>query len=512
MYAAPASATQATEAAIYVILDKTCPFQFAALIPHTAALNKGKLVVNTGPWMPAEIYDILQDRKRSNWVRLRTLVMLRWFAIAGQILTIFIAVRFYDLRIEIFAALLTISAAVAANLFSGFLYPENRRLSEREATVTLSFDLVQLGVLLFLTGGLSNPFALLILAPVTIAATVLRLGSTIALGLLAILLVSILHEVNIPLQLVDGTALIMPDLFEFGFFISLVIGVIFLAIYARQVATETHTMGEALLATQLALAREQKLTDLGGVVAATAHELGTPLATIKLVSTELCDDLKGQPEQAEDAALIRQQAERCSQILHSMGRAGKDDLHLHTAPLETLVREAAEPHVKRGKIVTFAIGDDSDGDILQPIVRRSPEIIHGLRNLIQNAVDFADSQVSIAANWSVDDITVRIADDGPGFPISLIGRIGDPFVRRRRDLPQKAQRPGYEGMGLGLFIAKTLLERSGAEFTFNNARRFGHAGWAGQATGGAIVVLRWPRRLIEPDGGHEALGKNQPIT
>lgn len=463
--------------------------------------------------MEAETYDILQDRERSNWVRLRTLVMLRWWAISGQILAVLVAVRTYDLRVEVAAVALTILASVLANLFLSFLYPENKRLSEREAFFVLSFDIVQLGVLLFLTGGLSNPFALLLLAPVTIAATVLHLSSTIVLGVLAISLVTMLSWFSIPILTAAGDVLMLPGLLQFGFWVALVIGVVFLSIYARQVTTEMHTMGEALLATQLALAREQKLTDLGGVVAAAAHELGTPLATIKLVSSELIEELGDQPELLEDAALIREQAERCRDILQSMGRAGKDDLHLRHAPLETVVKEAADPHLDRGKTVVFTVGNDDDEASAQPAIPRRPEIIHGLRNLIQNAVDFADAQVNISVQWDEDLVTIGITDDGLGFPQSVIGRIGDPFVRRRRVGFDGARRPEYEGMGLGLFIAKTLLERSGATLEFSNGRREGHAGWAGQPTGGAVVLVTWPLSVLDKSGPSRigGLGKNQPI-
>jgi len=459
-------------------------------------------------------FQMFQDQQRSNWVRLRTLVILRWFAISGQIVAILVATRIYELQIEVGSAALIIGSSIIANLFSSFLYPENKRLSERETTMMLIFDVVQLSLLLFLTGGLNNPFALLILAPVTIAATVLRRGSMVVIGLIAITLITTIHQFNIPLTTADGVLLTLPPLFQFGSWVSLVIGVVFLAIYARQVTTEMHTMREALVATQLALAREQKLTDLGGVVAAAAHELGTPLATIKLVSAELMEELDSNAELREDAALIRQQAERCREILHSMGRAGKDDLHLHTAPLETVVREAAEPHLERGKTVLFDVAPDDSTDHSQPVIFRRPEIIHGLRNLIQNAVDFCEERVEIDVNWSSETVHIQISDDGPGFPQSVIGRIGDPFVRRRRGSLDGSKRPEYEGMGLGLFIAKTLLERSGARISFANNRRHGESGWAGQATGGAIVDVTWPRATVDQQRGNAAkpLGENQPIT
>ena len=458
--------------------------------------------------MTPEDTSILHDRERSNWVRLRTLLLLRWCAIGGQIVAILVATQVYGMTIEIGATVMTIGAAIIANLLTTFIYPENKRLSEREASAMLAFDILQLSVLLYLTGGLNNPFALLILAPVTIAATVLHLVSFIALGVLAIAMITLISHASIPMQMADGTLLMLPPLFQFGFWVALIIGVVFLGIYARQVTTEMHNMGEALLATQLALAREQKLTDLGGVVAAAAHELGTPLATIKLVSGELLEELDDHPELRDDVLLIRSQAARCRDILQSMGRAGKDDLHLRTAPLETVVREAADPHLKRGRDVYFDVAPEGDISAPQPDIPRRPEIIHGLRNLIQNAVDFSESRVEIDVNWNETSVFVRISDDGHGFPQSVIGRIGDPFVRRRRGALDGQRRPDYDGMGLGLFIAKTLLERSGAQLTFANGRR------KDRVAGGAIVTVTWPLRALQREDGSQRapLGENQPIV
>lgn len=461
--------------------------------------------------MNVAVHSLGEDRERSNWVKLRTLLRVRWVAILGQSAAMVVAVQVYGLQFETGYAIMAIGMAVAANVYFNAVYPETKRLSEGEAFFMLIIDILQLSFLLYMTGGLTNPFALLILAPVTIAATVLQLRSTLTLGMIAITLISLLSQYSVPILTEDGTLLTLPPLFQFGFWTALVIGIVFLAIYARQVTMEMHTMAEALLATQLALAREQKLTDLGGVVAAAAHELGTPLATIKLVSSEILDEVRDQPDLYEDIALIGQQADRCRDILHSMGRAGKDDLHMRQAPLETVVREAAEPHLNRGKKVTFDVLPLADHALTQPIIPRRPEIIHGLRNLIQNAVDFAQRDVTIRVSWDRETLNVRISDDGEGFPPSVIGRIGDPFVRRRKITND---RPGYEGMGLGMFIAKTLLERSGAQLTFANGRRKGHAGWAGQAMGGAIVTVTWQRTdtsAITADHG-EPLGENQQFS
>ena len=446
-------------------------------------------------------------------MRLRTLIVLRWIAVAGQLVAITVAQRLFDLDLNIGLCFLAIGTAISANLIAIFVYPENKRLSETEVAMTLLFDISQLAFLLFLTGGLNNPFALLILAPVTISATALNPRTTAVLGAVAITLVTLLTQFYFPLTTSTGDVMALPRDFVFGFWVSIVIGVVFLAAYAQRVTAELHAMSDALTATQMALAREQKLTDLGGVVAAAAHELGTPLATIKLVSAELRDELEKLPHLQEDARLINQQADRCRDILLSMGRAGKDDLLLRRAPLATVVREAAEPHANRGKEIIYTVHPEGEADGRQPVIDRRPEIVHGLRNLIQNAVDFSKDRVWIDVVWSERLITLRIIDDGPGFSQNVLGRIGDPFVRYRRSSGDQGARPAYEGMGLGLFIAKTLLERSGAELSFANGREPFTVSEEPSIRDGAIVEVRWDRSLLAADDLEErpALGRNQPI-
>lgn len=455
-------------------------------------------------------FGLLSRDTRSDWVRLRTLILLRWMAIAGQLAAITVADRIYGIQLPLGLCYMAVGASIIANLISIFVYPENKRLSEFEAMLTLLFDLSQLCFLLYLTGGLTNPFALLILAPVTISASALELRTTIILGVLAILFTSIIALVNVPLFLADGQRLTVPLVFEFGYWLAIVIGIVFLGLYSRRIATEIRSMSDALLATQMALAREQKLTDLGGVVAAAAHELGTPLATIKLVSAEMMEELQDRPHLLEDARLIREQADRCRDILRSMGRAGKDDLHLRQAPLGSVLREAAEPHMGRGKQVEFALYPGPGGSDRQPMILRRPEVIHGLRNLIQNAVDFARGTVWIDGEWTDRNITVRIVDDGEGYPPQVLGRIGDPFVRSRRSAQDLGKRPEYEGMGLGLFIAKTLLERTGAELSFANASDPFLAPEERTERCGAIVELVWKAPdLVAPEAA--PLGENRPF-
>ncbi len=455
-----------------------------------------------------------RGRERSSWIRLRTLILLRWVAIVGQITAITVAQRTYGIQLELGLCYFAVGISVMGNLTAILLFPENKRLSEFENFLMVLFDLLQLAFLLYLTGGLSNPFALLLVGPVIISANVMSLRSTLIVGGAAVFLTTLLALFHLPLRTEVGLVLVVPDVLLFGNWAAIIIAIVFIGAYSYRISAEVRSMSEALSATHMALAREQKLTDLGGVVAAAAHEMGTPLATIKLTSSELIEELDDRPDLREDAALIREQADRCRDILRDMGRAGKDDLHLRQAPLSTVIHESAEPHINRGKQVHFEEGPGQGGDVQQPSILRKPEIIHGLRNLIQNAVDFARSTVWVEAEWTQDWIVINIMDDGRGFPPQMIGRIGDPFMRRRRAETDQKARPEYEGMGLGLFIAKTLLERSGAELKFANGSDPYQSLTDTPDRKGAIVKVAWPRKMIDAQTGDTPVpsGANQQFT
>jgi two-component system, sensor histidine kinase RegB len=458
----------------------------------------------TGRLVNAPTEGLMNRDTGGHWVRLQTLTRWRWLAVLGQFLAITVAHFWLGLAFSVTLAYLVVAVSVASNVLSAHVFPATRRLSDTEVMLTLIFDTTQLSVLLFLTGGLSNPFALLLLAPVTIAATALQLRSTLIVGGAAALLASLLAFSHEPLVLPDGAQVELPALLLFGHWLAILTGIGFIGLYSRSVASEKHALAEALLAMQMALAREQKLTDLTAVVAAAAHELGTPLATIKLASAELIDALDD-PDLRADSQLIREQTDRCRAILRSMGQAGKDDLHLHQAPLEAVLAEAAAPHAGRGKTLRFEHRPRAGAERRMPEIWRRPEVIHGLRNLIQNGVDFAAGEVRVEAEWDDDEILVRISDDGPGYPPDLLGLIGEPYLRRRR-VADGPGRPEYEGMGLGLFIAKTLLARTGASLRFHNGATA--AAQAGPA--GAVAEVRWPRPQIEA-APRPPLGENRPF-
>ncbi len=473
--------------------------------------------------MASASIDYLNNAARGEWVRLRTLIALRWMAVVGQITAVSIATWVIGLNLRLDLCALVIGLSAAFNIISTVIYPQNKRLSERSATLAMLFDLYQLAALVAICGGLTNPFAILVLAPVIISAAALTLRAVLVVGVSAVILISLLVFFYWPLVMFDGLVLEQPRLFTFGMWASLVITIAFTGSYARRVTVETFLMSQALNATQLALGREQQLTALGGVVAAAAHELGTPLATIRLAASELADELKGKPEQLGDINLIIEQTERSRIILKEMGQRGKDDTHLHHAPISAVINEAAEPHMNRGKKVILRIDgvtQDQRQSPGQPEIARLPEIIHGLRNLVQNGVDFARTTVWIDLDWNDKILRVAIGDDGQGYPPDLIGRIGDPFVRKRKAmLRHEALRPEYQGMGLGLFIAKTLLERTGATLTFANGSELPER--APQATTlsdlsrpmGAVVEVVWKRSQLEAARAkvRGSLGTNRPF-
>ena len=457
---------------------------------------------------------------RGEWVRLRTFIYLRWLAVFGQSGAVIAGLYFLnlDLRLDLISPVILLSASI--NILATLLYPENKRLSEKDILLLLLYDLVQLSALLFLTGGLTNPFCALVLAPVTISASTLRIRSTLLLGVIATCLISFLGFFYLPLKTINNLS-IDADILLIGTWLALLITASFIAGYVKRVAGEMSSMTKALLATQMALEREQKLTALGGVVAAMAHELGTPLSTIKLASSEILSENDLGDNIVEDIKLINSQVDRCRDILQSMGRHGKDDTLVHTVPILSLIQEATEPHQKRGKLITLRTGNfkasvtDELTFVEQPHVARRSEIIHGLRNLVQNAVDFANKNVYIDISWNEIQFDIHIIDDGPGFPSEMLGRIGDPFVTVRSSRKHKNRARQYEGLGLGLFIAKTLLERTGAKLLFANGR-INHDGKtqiqdkpSEALKYGAIVQLTWPTPQIVSNDFGDSLPPNK---
>lgn len=443
-------------------------------------------------------------RSEHGRLRMQTMVRLRWFGVIGQLITV-LFVHWglgYDLPAAWCLVLIAISAWVNVGL--GVLFPARHRLGAGLATLILAYDILGLAGLLYLTGGLANPFALLFVAPVVVSAATLPARSTLLLGTLAVAAAGVLIVYHQPLPWRADETLSLPPLYLAGVLAAIVSGMVFLVLYTARLSKESRLMSTALAATELVLAREQRLHALDGLAAAAAHELGTPLATIALVAREIERDLARHDHLAEDVELLRGQADRCREILRKLTRSpGEQDPHHVSLPLTQLIQEAALPYGRPPK--TIAISARARWGLpsiegREPIGERRPGVIFGLGNLIENAVDFAQARVEIEALWDEREVSIAIIDDGPGFSPEIIDTLGDPFVTTRPSGIQDAG-TGREGSGLGLgfFIAKTLLERSGARVTLANREA--------PATG-AIVRISWPRAAFDlpialGDGGRK---------
>jgi two-component system sensor histidine kinase RegB len=420
----------------------------------------------------------------SGRLRLRTLVYIRWIAVIGQLVSLAV-VRFgLDFDLPIGWALVPIAASAALNIAITMRQPLGIRLGDRAAALYLAYDVVQLSALLYLTGGLQNPFAVLILAPVIVSATVLSRASTVALGLLSAVAISLLALWHLPFPW-SGARLVLPQIYLMGIWEALLLGIVFIAAYVGSVSGEARQMSDALAATQMTLAREQRLSALGGLAAAAAHELGSPLSTIAVVAKEMKHAVKPGTALAEDVDLLIEQTARCRDILAGLSLRPEIDPGDPFAriPISALAEAAAEPHA--GGLITVRVlrPDDAPADLGtrgdEPIMTRSPEALHGLGSLIENATQFAKVSVEVAIDWDATDATIRVRDDGPGFAANVRDRLGEPYISSRDD----------EGhMGLGIFIATTLLRRTGAELSFGNA-----------PNGGAEVEVRWNRATMEAE-------------
>ncbi len=431
-------------------------------------------------------HTLLSRSAGTRLLRLDTLIKLRWLAVGGQLAAVLTVHAILGFRLPLLSALAIITVSAALNLALRARYPMTHRMEDGAAVALLAYDVVQLAALLYLTGGLENPFAILFLAPVMISATTLPPFRTLGLGVLAMSAATVLAFLHLPLPWLPDESLQLPALYIGGVWLSILLGVTFIGVYAWRVAEEARQLGNALAATELVLAREQHLSQLDGLAAAAAHELGTPLATITLVVRELDKAIKPGAQHKDDIELLRDQTARCRQILSKITTLGVEPSGpLEAVRLKQLIEEVCAP--QRPFDVTIAI--QCDGQDPEPICKRSPGLIYGLENLIDNAADFASTTVSVSASWSDATVTIIIADDGPGFAADVLNRLGEPYVTTRK-LDERSREGAIGGLGLGLFIAKTLLERSGATFRAVNQ---------GGGQSGAIVTIQWQRQAFELD-------------
>jgi two-component system, sensor histidine kinase RegB len=418
-------------------------------------------------------------------VRLDTLLRLRWFAIVGQTIAVLVVYYHFDFELPLYACLAVIALSAALNVALRIRFSGAQRIQPDRAAWLLAFDTAELAVLLYLTGGLQNPFAFLFLAPALLSATALPPRLTLMLSGFAVLCATLLLFVHYPLPWESEDPLELPWLYQLGVWLSILLSILFMGLYSSQISEEGRKLAEALAATELVLEREQHLSQLDGLAAAAAHELGTPLSTISVIAKELERAISPNSPHAEDVRLLREQSQRCRDILAKLTELSSSGEPFDRMPLSALIEEVVAPHRNFGVEVALTPGEPQAGP--QPVGARNPAILYGLGNLLENAVDFAQKRVEVVADWSDNDVAVTISDDGPGFAPEILDRIGEPYVRSSK---RRRMNIGGEttGLGLGFFIAKTLLERSGATLDFENRVFPDH---------GAVIRIQWGRDDFE---------------
>ena len=422
-------------------------------------------------------------RHPRRYVRLDTILRLRWLAVLGQLVAIFVVVQGLDFDVPIIPCVTIVGLSALLNLVLQTAFDPMQRLEPVYAAALLALNIAELAVLLFFTGGLQNPFSFLFLAPVLISATALPMRLTIALGVLAVACATLLGFFHLPLPWDSDDPLVLPPIYLFGVWLSILLAIGVTSLYSFQVTEEARKLSDALAATELVLTREQHLTQLDGLAAAAAHELGTPLSTIFLISRELEKTVPADNAIAADLKTLREQAQRCRDILAKITQLSSSGAPFDRMPLSTLIEEAVAPHRDFGIAIKVRIAVAAASE---PVGSRNPAILYGVGNILENAVDFARATVEVNAWWNKETVEIVISDDGPGFAPDVLKRIGEPYLSRRRGADEAQSEHG--GLGLGVFIARTLLERTGAKVSFSNRTFPDH---------GAVVQIVWPRARFE---------------
>lgn len=408
-----------------------------------------------------------------------TLTILRYIAIFGQLIAVNIVFFYLNLQFPLIESYTIIFLGFLTNLFLQFRIKVNQ-LKDTYASFFLLYDLIQLSILLYLTGGILNPFSILLIIPTIVSSTFLSMGTTIILGVLTSFLLFILTHFYLPLPGMDTNIFNVPNFYKLGVLTSILIGLIFLSYFGIRFSGESKKRSEALNKLQEVISKEYELESLGGQAAAAAHSLGTPLATISVVAKELKKEIGDNKEISKDIDLLISQTKRCSEILRNISKKQiEEDSFFSLVKLEDLLEEIINSFKETSskKIELYVENDQNKIDI-----RRTPEIIYGLRNFIGNAVKFSKSIVKINLKSDQKIIEIKISDDGPGIPEDIIKIIGEPYIKSKsKELSLNS------GLGLGTFLGKTLLERKNAKLLFRRNSKLG----------GALVVVSWnPKDFI----------------
>jgi two-component system sensor histidine kinase RegB len=429
---------------------------------------------------------IKTNNGRGKRVNLQTLIFIRWLAVLGQVTTLLGVYYGLGLTFNLPITLLLVTFLAIVNLVYSIKYPQAVHLDEGEVKKQLALDLVQLSALLYFTGGLINPFSLLLLVPVTVSATILSQQATRHLLLFALLLCLILAFFHDPLPWKNETIEPTP-IYIMGLWIGLGISMMFLTHYVGQVATEARVRGDALVATEDALAQEEQRSAVGALATTAAHELGTPLGTIALTTKELLSVTPKGGDLYEDIKTIDDQVERCREILANLSKNSHDieEDYFAIQSLDIVLQQIIASFT--GGVIDINIVERENNINPLPTIRKLPEIMHGITNFVENGVKYAQSKVEINIGWTNKGLILKIIDDGPGFDERIILDLGEPYIKSKFvGSGRNRKAVSNVGQGLGIFMGKSLIERTGATITFKNS-----------TSSGAEVSLMWPKQTID---------------
>ena len=403
----------------------------------------------------------------------RTLVILRWIAIVGQYITISIVYFYLKFELPFFHCSIVILIGALTNFYLQFKFNKNQ-LNNFTSTFFLFYDIIQLSILLYLTGGVTNPFTILLIVPAIVSSTFLTLRSTINLSFITIIILIVLTINHLPLPHSGELHFHVPDIYLYAVPVAIIIGLVFLTYFGVRFGIESRKRAEALNKLELILAKEHELESIGLQAAAAAHSLGTPLSTITVVARELEKEIGNNPQYSKDIDLLLSQTKRCSDILRNLSKDQlKEDSFLSNVKIEELLNEIVRSYTEISEKKLSLLVENNK---LNPQIERTLEITYGLRNFIGNAVKYSNSSVDITLESNNKITEVKVCDDGPGFSEDIFNVLGEPYIRSKNKIISSKS-----GLGLGTFIGKTLLERMKANVNFDKCPK----------TNGAMVIIKW---------------------
>ena len=409
-----------------------------------------------------------------------TYINLRWIGIIGQFLTINIVYFIFKFQFNIYLTNLIVILGVTSNLILVYFYQKNI-LSNRASFIFLLADILQLGSLIYLTGGILNPFSIFLIIPSVFSSSNLDLKASLTLICLTILSIILLTFYHIELTYPGTNKILVNNFYYYAIPTSLIIALIFLNYFAITFGKESILRKEALDKLEQVIAKEHELVSLGGQAAAAAHSLNTPLSTIKVISQDMYKQFKDQKDIKKDIELLVSQVERCGQILKklSLNPSQEDDFINQELSISEYVSEIIKSFREiSDKQFIINLSQDANSFKISKII----EIIYGIRNFIGNANKFAKKKIYVSVKSNNETTEISIEDDGDGYPKDILGKIGEPYIKSSSNKDNNKS-----GLGLGIFIGKTLLERNKAKVICRNSK----------TRLGAEVIISWKNTFLK---------------